>query len=165
METSKTKHRVEKYIWGNGLDIGCNCDKITPSAIGVDRAILPEVNLIGYAEDLDWFTDECLDFVYSSHTLEDLEDTEGVLREWVRVIKPRGHLMLYLPHKDFYPNIGHPLANKAHKHDFVPDDIVKILAKIGQTQVIENQTFGCGEYDYDNRANIEYSFLIVAEKI
>ena len=55
------------------------------------------------------------------------EHTQAVLREWWRVIRPGGHLVLYLPHKAHYPNIGQPGANPAHKHDFLPEDIVKAM--------------------------------------
>jgi ubiquinone/menaquinone biosynthesis C-methylase UbiE len=52
-----------------------------------------------------------MDFVYSAHLLEHVQDFESALREWWRVIKPGGYLVLYLPHKKFYPNIGVPGSN------------------------------------------------------
>jgi len=52
------------------------------------------VQLAGYTEQLHWFRDGVLDFVYSSHLLEDLVDTEAVLREWIRILRPGGRLIL-----------------------------------------------------------------------
>jgi SAM-dependent methyltransferase len=136
METTKTRHRVVKYTEGNGLDIGCNRDKIKPDCIGIDLYAATGVNLIGKADTLPWFENDVFDFVYSSHTLEDIQSTDIALKEWLRVIKPGGYLILYLPHKDYYPNIGHELANKAHKHDFVPEDILAPPA-VGTTTTTE----------------------------
>ena len=167
METSKTRHRVQEYIKGNGLDLGCNCDKIKPEAIGIDMAPDPDVNIVGDVTDLYWLKSNSFDFVYSSHTLEDLKDPKDVLLEWFRVIRYDGYMILYLPHRDYYPNIGHPLANKAHQFDYIPDDIIAMLYGIGQTRIIVNKVCAPpnGKYDYENRSNIEYSFLIVAQKI
>jgi ADP-heptose:LPS heptosyltransferase len=101
------------------------------------------------------FADACMDFVYSSHTLEDQEDTVGTLREWWRVVKPGGYLILYLPHKDFYPNIGQPGANPAHKHDFLPVDVINVMRELGGWDLEVNQERNLGN---------EYSFLQVFRK-
>ena len=42
--------------------------------------------------------DESQDFIISSHTLEHLEDYLKALKEWDRVLKKNGVLLLYLPH-------------------------------------------------------------------
>jgi predicted SAM-dependent methyltransferase len=104
------------------------------------------------------FGDGVFDFVYSSHLLEHIVDTEGALREWLRVLSEDGYLILYLPHKLFYPNIGQPGANPDHKHDFLPQDIINIMrrlsAKVG-LELIENEERNGGD---------EYSFLQVYRK-
>ena len=46
-------------------------------------------SLVPKAKDLYWFRDGVLDYVYSSHLLEDYVDTEAVLREWLRVLRCR----------------------------------------------------------------------------
>jgi len=56
----------------------------------------------GKAESLYWFRDGVLDFVYSSHLLEDYPDTEAVLREWLRVLKPLGNLIIFCPDEQVY---------------------------------------------------------------
>src|SRR3972149_2826407 len=104
-ETFRCRERLKKFCTGYGLDIGYGGDPIVPSAITVD---LPKpyakvgecpLNLGGDAGNLRWFRDTVLDYVYSSHLLEDFPayKTEAVLREWMRVLKPRGNLILYLP--------------------------------------------------------------------
>lgn len=152
-ETSKIRQRVQEWTFGKGLDVGCGLDKIALDAIGIDLAPLPGVDYTLDARDLFLFDRDYFDYVYSAHVLEDIPDPEDALREWLRVLRPGGHLILYLPHKDFYPNIGKPGANPNHKHDFLPQDIIKILDRICSYDlpVLEERHEGD-----------EYSFLIVA---
>jgi ADP-heptose:LPS heptosyltransferase len=152
-EASKCRHRVLPFLRGIGVDIGCGPDKIHHKAIGVDKNLGSGICHTG--ENLPMFADGSLDYVFSSHCLEDLGDTEAILKEWWRVLKVGGHLVLYLPHKDLYPNVGQPGANPAHIHDFVPDDILTICRKNFCCRLIRNDTHA--EAD-------EYSFELVIQK-
>lgn len=107
-ETSKCRERLEKFCIGYGVDLGPGGDPINETAIRID---LPQpysqvgscgVQLAGDARRLSWFRDDVLDYVYSSHLLEDFEDTAGVLREWLRVLKPDGRLILFCPDEQAY---------------------------------------------------------------
>jgi hypothetical protein len=97
--------------------------------------------------------------VFSSHTLEHMVDPLKTLREWWRVIKTGGHLVLYLPHRDYYPNIGTPGANPDHKHDFHPEDILGLMRSVAGAAdgwtLRENETRNGGR---------EYSFFQVFQK-
>jgi SAM-dependent methyltransferase len=96
-----------------------------------------------------------MDFVYSAHLLEHVQDFESALREWWRVIKPGGYLVLYLPHKKFYPNIGTPGSNPDHVHDFTPEEIEKAMRAVGFWDLVRNE---------DRNENTEYSFFRVYKK-
>lgn len=107
-ETSKCRARLAPYCVGDGVDLGFGGDPITPEAVRID---MPQqygavgqypAQLRGDAANLKWFRDESLDFVFSSHLLEDFEDTRGVLREWLRVLKPGGRLVIYCPDEQVY---------------------------------------------------------------
>src|SRR5512138_3131570 len=102
-ETSKCRARLSRYCAGSGVDIGPGGDPISPTAVRID---LPQpyshvsdlpVQLVGDASDLRWFRDDVLDYVYSSHVLEDFEDTRAVLVEWLRVLRDGGNLVLFCP--------------------------------------------------------------------
>jgi hypothetical protein len=51
-------------------------------------------------------------------------------RAWWSLLKVGGHLCLYLPHRDLYPNIGTEGANPDHKHDFVPRTSSRLWSSI-----------------------------------
>src|SRR6516225_5766892 len=102
-ETSKCRGRLALFCTGYGVDLGFGGDPITETAIRVD---LPQpythvgaygIQLGGTATSLFWFNDGVLDYVYSSHLLEDFEDTQGLLKEWLRVLKIGGRLVLFCP--------------------------------------------------------------------
>jgi SAM-dependent methyltransferase len=100
-ETSKARERrlregfFEKYCVGKGLDIGFGGDLILPDARGWDFEH-------GDAQYLKGVKNNSFDYVYSSHTLEHVFDVETTLRNWWRILKPGGHLILYIPHRDLY---------------------------------------------------------------
>jgi predicted SAM-dependent methyltransferase len=159
-EASKVKYEVLRYC-NRGLDIGCGPRKVWPHLIGVDNLtdtklfgirMRPDI-AIGDASRLVMFADQSFDTVFSSHTLEHIEDYRAALREWWRLLAPGGHLTLYLPHCDLYPRIGQPGANPDHKHDFAPEDIVAAMREIAPDwTLLVNET-----RDQDD----EYSFLQV----
>lgn len=167
-ESSKVKYEIVQYTRGTGLDIGCGPHKAFPHFIGVDSKkdtalfgiqMAPD-NVVEDASSLPQVPDGRLDFVYSSHLLEHIEDYQAALAEWWRILKDGGHLVLYLPHRDLYPNIGQPGANIDHKHDFAPADIELAMEQVAAASftgwdLVVNEVRG--ERD-------EYSFLQVYRK-
>jgi ADP-heptose:LPS heptosyltransferase/predicted SAM-dependent methyltransferase len=162
-ESSKIKWELVPYTRGKGLDLGAGMFKTFPHFISVDNGnhaqfgwkIKPDI-FVPTCEKLDLFASQSMDFVFSSHLLEHIVNTAAALKEWWRVIKPGGYLCLYLPHKDFYPNIGEHGSNPDHKHDFLPQDIIDAMGKMKAWDLVENQ-----ERNEDN----EYSFFQVYKKI
>jgi SAM-dependent methyltransferase len=115
-ETIKARPRRERerffdrYLQGAGIDIGCGDDPVTPDCVRWDRpndAYAPQ-------GEFDW--------VYSSHCLEHLDDPERALRAWWSVLKPGGHLIVIVPHRDLYEKkvVLPSLWNGEHKHFWVP---------------------------------------------
>jgi ADP-heptose:LPS heptosyltransferase len=178
-ETEKIHNRIALYVSGHGVDLGCGCWKLKVdktkehSCLGVDQGLSPmackEADVIADVSDLKMFQDESFDYAYSSHTLEDMHYTEAVLREWWRLIKVGGNLILYLPltrkvakemglanWEGFYPNMGEPGANVWHQRDFHPQEIRDAIAGIGSAEVLADEIRG--EKD-------EYSFLFVFRKL
>lgn len=158
-EAEKCRWSIVEYTSGRGLDLGCGPYKTFPHFIGVDNGKQwgnqgVDV-MVDTCEKLDLFADKSMDFVFSSHLLEHIVDTEATLKEWMRVIKDGGYLILYLPHRDFYPNVGQVGANPDHKHDFLPEDITRHMKKAGAWDLVVNEERSSGD---------EYSFLQIYRK-
>lgn len=168
-EAAKNKFRLKPYLKPNNiiLDIGSDDDPILdrsdPNLVTLDHNH-PLADLKCGACSIP-MPDEHFDIVHASHILEDIENPMLALKEWMRVLKHRGYLILYMPHKAYYPNVGTFHANKAHKYDYYPHEIEIMLFELGM-KIIKSETFPppYGLYDYNRRSSIEYSFLIVAEK-
>ena len=61
-----------------------------------------EVDFIGDASSLSQFQDHSIDKIYASHVLEHFhhslnDELLSTLREWYRVLKPGGHLLVSVP--------------------------------------------------------------------
>lgn len=149
-ETSKVRHLVMPFCTGNGIDIGHGGDKIRPSAIGVDLyqmytnvgCDVSQLESTG-GFNLPWFQDNSLDYVYSSHLLEDFTNTAEVLEEWCRVINPYGKLILVLPEQKIYETYSY---NEHHKHkgfgkDYVKRCMPRNMQLIYETDIIYNYNF------------------------
>ncbi|MEX0777517.1 MAG: methyltransferase domain-containing protein [Phycisphaeraceae bacterium] len=162
-ETSKCRARLAPYCSGYGADLGPGGDPIVPAAVRID---LPQpyshvgslpVQLGGDACDLVWFRDNVLDYIYTSHLLEDYEDTQAPLREWLRVLKPGGRLIIFCPDEQVYRrhcvSTGQPY-NVAHKHaDFSLQFVKRILLDLGGVRII-----------HENPLVDVYSWELVVEK-
>lgn len=141
-ETSKVRHLVQPFCIGKGCDIGfggdkimkTNCDGIdyaTPYAYtGKDKVdiacdVMNEPVPVG---------NNTYDYVYSSHLIEDFEDTKVALIEFIRILKNGGNLILVFPDQKVYEEhcvkTGQPL-NPHHVHkDMGAEFMIKRLNEI-----------------------------------
>ena len=157
-ETAKCRPRLQQYCIGYGIDLGYGGDPIIPSAITID---LPSpyshvgeasLNLGGDAQDLFWFKDNVFDYVFSSHLLEDFDNTEVVLKEWLRVLKSGGNLILFCPVEQIYRK--HCPGNVHHKIENFGLEYIKEIIK----------TFPHIKIIHENALCDIYSFEIVIQK-
>jgi SAM-dependent methyltransferase len=73
----------------------------------------------GDAEFMATIADNALDFVHSSHCLEHMRDPKNALDNWLRILKPMGHLICIIPDEDLYEQGVFPSTfNADHKHTF-----------------------------------------------
>lgn len=161
VECMKIRWELVPYTRGRVLDIGCGPYKAFPHFIGVDSGhhekfgyvIKPDIK--ADASNIDILASQSCDAVFSSHLLEHIQDHVAALKEWWRLIKPNGHLILYLPHRDLYPKIGEEGANPDHKHDFVEQDVIDAMSFASYDLI------RCEKRDQDD----EYSMFLVFKKV
>ncbi len=162
-ESRKIKYLIPRYTRGRGLEIGCGMEKAYPHFIGVDNGHhfgRGAADIVADACDLSMFADGSMDFVFSSHVLEHMEDMGKALAEWGRVIKPGGYLVLYVPSANLYPKCGEPGANPDHKHDIYPGDIARLITSNVMRDNFDWTQIECEERGEGN----EYSIFEVWRK-
>ena len=109
------------YFVGEGIDIGGK-----PDPLSLYQEFFPLVKRIktwdwedGDAQFLKGVTDASLDFVHSSHCLEHLLDPSEGLRNWFRVLREGGYLVITVPDEDLYEQGIFPSRfNRDHKWTF-----------------------------------------------
>jgi SAM-dependent methyltransferase len=121
---------AEQFCKGKGLDIG-----------GFDTWVFKDARPINITLN-DGFTAHNLpegpyDYIFSSHTLEHVDDYIGALEYWKTQLKPGGVLFLYLPHPDM--KYWRPENNRKHRHLFHPDDLVSSLRELGYKDILASQ--------------------------
>jgi len=112
---------ISKYFVGSGVDIGG-----LPDPLSLYVELFPLITDVrtwdwedGDAQLLAGIQADSLDFIVSSHCLEHLVDPCEGLRNWVRVLKPGGHLIITIPDEDLYEQGQWPSnKNLDHKHSF-----------------------------------------------
>jgi ubiquinone/menaquinone biosynthesis C-methylase UbiE len=109
---------VTRYFVGEGIDIGSGPDplgqyaELFPLMSGVRAWDLPD----GDAELMASCGDEQYDFVHSSHCLEHMHNPDIALKNWFRIVKPGGHLVVLVPDEDMYEQGIFPSTyNSDHK--------------------------------------------------
>jgi ADP-heptose:LPS heptosyltransferase/predicted SAM-dependent methyltransferase len=134
------------------------------------------------AADLPMFASGSMDFVFSSHLLEHIplerlepkKDADPVkralaermivekhtageaLKEWLRVLKTDGYLILYVPDENEYPKVGEPGANPDHAWNVSYERVVKLMKETGH---------GWDLIDFQTRhQEHEYSLYFVFQK-
>ena len=118
---------TERYLSGpHILDIGYrgyipDVQPIVPHAIGV------ELDFPGYDGRTLPFPDNSQDAVFSSHCLEHIPDFVQALRDWFRVAKIGGYLIIMVPHQYLYEKrIALPSRyNADHKRFYTPASLLQ----------------------------------------
>jgi SAM-dependent methyltransferase len=97
---------------GQGIDIGCGPDPVTPGARRFDLEH-------GDANVVSQHVKEQFDFVYSSHCLEHMHRPKATILDWWKLVKPGGHLFILVPDEDLYEQGVFPSRfNDDHKATF-----------------------------------------------
>jgi len=110
-----------RYFVGNGVDVGGGHD-----SLALYTELFPLIGNVviydapqGDAQKLANVDDGSFDFLFSSHCLEHMRDPVEALGNWIRVIRPGGHLIISVPDEDLYEQGVFPSTfNTDHKMTF-----------------------------------------------
>jgi SAM-dependent methyltransferase len=113
-----------RWFVGVGLDVGAGADSLALYVELFPRIlnVVPFDEAQGNAQLLDNVEDNSFDFLYSSHCLEHLDDPFEATENWIRVVKPGGHLVINVPDEDLYEQGVWPSRfNNTHKTSWTID--------------------------------------------
>lgn len=162
----------DKYMSGIGLDIGgtgyvSDVKPILPSAIIVD------LDYPGYDGYRLPFADQSQDYVYSSHCLEHIYNDERTIKEWFRVLKVGGHMIIVVPHQWLYEKKQYKPSrfNEDHKRFYTAGSLVysvEMALEINTFRIRHLRENDKG-HDYnqpdEEHSKGEYEIEIVLEKL
>jgi SAM-dependent methyltransferase len=89
---------AEDTLWSSASDVG----------------IAPRRRVIGEAGRLQGVPENSYDALLASHVIEHLADPLGALGEWSRVVRPGGHVLLIVPHRDGTFDHRRPVTSLEH---------------------------------------------------
>lgn len=134
---------AKQFCKGEGYDIGYSREewKLYPDSIGIDTFTLFNASNLPTKE---------VDYIYSSHCLEHVDDWVRTIRYWISKLKVGGVLFLYLPHED--QKYWRPWNNIKHKHILQAKYIKECMESYGMENIF-----------YSER-DLNHSFMVVGEK-
>jgi SAM-dependent methyltransferase len=144
---------AQKFCKGIGFDIGCKKKEWAyPGAWAIDP-------VINYYDAFNLPNDDenylFVDYIFSSHCLEHLNDWVAALDYWAKCLKSGGTLFLYLPNMD-YQHYWQPQNNRKHKHYLNPNILQSYFND--RIDVWQNDFVTVG-------MDLNASFYAIAEKI
>jgi predicted SAM-dependent methyltransferase len=154
-----------RYLVGRGVDVACGEEKVIPNAIGVDfphQNAIPEhpktaADVLGAWLDVcEAFIPAQLDYVFTSHLLEDYEDMDLLpyLHTMLAALRPGGIFMVYQPIDEEYRKHcveTNQVYNNAHRQKWTgPDDFMRTFARLTRGVAVDvvEQNIGPGPYSF-----------------
>ena len=171
VESHKIKDKINQYLKGNIIEIGCGDATIIDGVFGIDGRDFPCVgyltnNLYNLPKQIPDKLNS-FDCCFSSHVLEHLPDSYRCIYEWSQFLKINGYFILYLPDGEHYDNY----ENREHFHDTTHKQFVFWFKRAfcGEALNFKGEQYELPKFELiedgkdigDNR----YSFYLVAKKI
>lgn len=139
---------AQQVCKGTGYDIGCNRKEwLFKDGDGMEA--IPIDPLFSKAYDAYSLPEIKVDYIFSSHCLEHLDNWVKALDYWETKLHRGGTLFLYLPH--YSQSYWRPWHNMKHIHAFTPDMLRDYLNDRGWRNV------------FVSGADLNNSFMVMAE--
>ena len=140
-----------KFVTGAVLELGCGATKTVLDSVGIDivpkgqtiPGLLNQISIADKSADITEplpLEDNSFDTVIARHVLEHLIDPVKVLKEWSRVVKTGGRIIIAVPDQSFRETIP---MNYQHVHAFTPSSLKTLMETLGwNTKSIEDPKNG-----------------------
>jgi len=145
---------VKQHVNGGiTLELGCGNKKTVPHAIGID--IIPtgeEVPYMGCKSVADIVADvsekiplpdDYADCIIARHVLEHCVDHVKALKEWSRILKPGGKMVISCPNEKVCDGV--PL-NPQHVHAFTPESIATVTDLLGLKPIASSEFYNFNSF-------------------
>jgi SAM-dependent methyltransferase len=152
----KPTERAEKdwaltwYRGGIGLDLGCGGYPIKHGLVGIDRRSGAWTDNLGKTHhsfpDIVCdvmrlpYPDRSVDFVCALHLLEHLDHPDLAIREWSRVLKFAGMLLVVVPDWRYTfscKDRNQVACSDGHRQDFTLPSLTKLMLGLPETELLE----------------------------
>lgn len=179
----KTPPRINRvlphvYLFGEGLEIGAlhnpqrlpfgvrvrYVDRMSNEDLlrhypDLGQKYMVPVEIVDDGERLDCVDDASQDFVIAGHFLEHCQDPIGTLKQFFRVLKPKGIAYITIPDKRYTFDCDRPLTTLAHlqeDHDLGPEryrrqhfeEYVRFVHRVDNPAEIQRQADELLEQDF-----------------
>lgn len=134
------------YLHGLTLDIGTGRRTPFPWIITLDNKNL-EAHIKSSGDKLP-FKDEHFDNIFACHILEHFEDILGTLKEWIRVTKKFGFIVIICPDARHTPNIGNYNCDPQHRHDLTFDILKEIILLFDNIVIVNKNTVALQNWSF-----------------
>lgn len=115
----------DKYMKGYGLELGYRGYDKSETLLKTSKGI--ELDYPGYDGLHLPLEPNTQDYVYCSHVLEHIASYSVAISEWHRVTKPKGYIIIVVPHRDLYEKKLTPPSrfNSDHKRFYTAASLLK----------------------------------------
>lgn len=144
----------------NGIDVGCGTARADDMIISIDQQPdyrYAHAQLVWDCSNLDLFSDNKLDFIFSSHVLEDFEDIPKVFYNWWQKIKPNGMMLLLLPDMEVgrYAKVGEG-GNPSHRTNVGKAFMEHMLETFRKDGKLEYEMLQCDTIPHNESSSIDF---------
>lgn len=112
---------------GRWADMGCGKYKFHKDAVGIDAWPYDGVNFVGDVFDPWFIEDGYFDGIGASHILEHCKrPIKEALGEWLRILKPRGVMVIVVPDADNRPST---IVEPSHDRAFTKEVLAQLMGR------------------------------------
>jgi predicted SAM-dependent methyltransferase len=170
MNNNTVKKEFEKYLkkwvikdnrYMNGVDVGCGTSRIDDMIASVDVQSdyrYAHAQIVWDCKDLEIFNNDTLDFIFSSHCLEDFANIPDVFYAWWKKLKSNGLMLLLLPdiQGGRYPKCTDPGSNPSHKTDVGKQYIVNMLENLRTEKGLKYEILQIDTIPHNESSSIDF---------